>query len=888
MTASSGDDDGNRLERALQLFLTAAPSSPAERDALLRAHPDLADLLAPMCGDDADAATSPTPTAAAPGPAAEGDEQVLGDFRLVRELGRGGMGVVYEAWQRSLDRRVAVKVLAPALVASPSAVARFRREAAAIGRLHHANIVEVHGFGTDGDRHFFAMQLVDGKPLDEVAARFRSPRAAVALCAQLADALAHAHAQGLVHRDVKPANVLVRDDDTPLLSDFGVAHDSELPSVTREGGFVGTLDYASPEQVRGEAIDARTDVWSLGVILYELLTGSAPFAAPTQEALLRNVLTSEPPSLPKSAGVDRDLTAMLARSLSKDRNRRYATAAAFARDLRAWLAGEPVTARLPGAGERLWRWAVREPWRAVAAAAFVLGLPAITASVAYSLAQAPLAQLGESRAAELARQRLLAEVWLAFDANDPTPALRMLPASTAAPDEEIEITRFLLSSPAQRDAQMATIAALHGPAIELLRRSRAAPGTVPQPTTDDPLEWFAAGVLHYSLLLQISDEDERAPFATAVQTLQRASLLAATPQAHVLLQLCRAAARAEDRPTLAAAEQALQRHFGDVPGLGERLQRGRALLAEPQSLEHFERVARQPGPERATMLINVAVRRTQGGDLTGAEAAVREALAEAPENGRAWNRLALVLAAQGRRDESLAAVRRATEVEPGYARHWNALGVELCNRREFAEAETALRRAIELVPAYARAHYNLGYALDCRDALAEAIECYRRTLVLQPDYTKAQINLASALWRTERGEQAYAAAVRAAAMAPNHPLAAQVLAEAAARSGHTDHSVSAARNWIRLEPRNGHAWHRLAMALLPSKKTGDVREVLAAAERAVELAPEVVRFQLLLANARARSGDRRGAEQLLDAIDVNQLDPQDRAYVGELRRFLAR
>ena len=885
MSAAAGEDDGNRLERALQLFLAAAPGSPAEREALLRAHPDLSDLLGPMCGDDADAAAAPT---AATAPAAGDDEQVLGDFRLVRELGRGGMGVVYEAWQRSLDRRVAVKVLAPALVASPSAVARFRREAAAIGRLHHANIVEVHGFGTDGDRHFFAMQLVDGKPLDEVAARFRSPRAAVALCAQLADALAHAHAQGLVHRDVKPANVLVRDDDTPLLTDFGVAHDSELPSVTREGGFVGTLDYASPEQVRGEAIDARTDVWSLGVILHELLAAEAPFAAPTQEAVLRNILTSEPRALRGTSGVDRDLTAMLARSLSKERNRRYATAAAFARDLRAWLAGEPVTARLPGAGERLWRWAVREPWRAVAAAAFVLGLPAITASVAYSLAQAPMVQLGESRAAELARQRLLAEVWLAHDASDPTSALRLLSAETAATDEELAVTHYLLLPPAQRTAQMAAAAAFHGPAIELLRRARAAPGTVPRPTTDDPLEWFAAGVLHYSLLLWISDEDETSAFLPAVRTLQRAALLANTPQAHVLLMLCRAAARADDRATLAAAEQALQRHFGDVPQLGDRLLRGRRLLSDSENLEHFERLAREPGPERVTMLINVAVRRARGGDLAGAEAAVREALAEAPDNGRALGRLGRVLVAQGRRDEGLAALRRAAEVEPGYARHWNSLGAELCERREFAAAEAPLRQAIAIVPAYARAHYNLGYVLDNLGKTAEAIDCYRRAVALQPDYVKAQINLTSALWRTKRYEEAYPEAVRAAALAPDHALAAKLLAETAAQLGRTEQLEAAARNWVRLEPRNGQAWHRLAMTLLPSRKPDDVRETLAAAERTVELAPDVARFRLLLANARARSGDRTGARTMLDTVDQAQLEVAERSYVDELRRFLAR
>ncbi|MGB3967209.1 MAG: serine/threonine-protein kinase, partial [Planctomycetota bacterium] len=336
-------DPGSRLERALQVFLSRSPSTDAERRALLADHPELADVLAPMLAPEERAA--------------DDDGRVLGDFRLVRELGRGGMGIVHEAWQRSLDRRVAVKLLAPGLVASPSAVARLRREATAAGRLRHANIVEVLGFGEDGGEHWFAMQFVDGAPLHQVANRFQTPAAAIALCAQLADALAHAHAQGVVHRDVKPGNVLVRGDGTALLADFGVARDEALPSLTRDGSFVGTLHYASPEQVRGQRVDARSDVWSLGVILHELLAGEHPFAAPTQEATMHRILTAEPPSLRGRPGIGDDLAAVVALTLAKEPARRYASAEAMLRDPRALERGEAVSARLPGTGERLRRWA---------------------------------------------------------------------------------------------------------------------------------------------------------------------------------------------------------------------------------------------------------------------------------------------------------------------------------------------------------------------------------------------------------------------------------------------------------------------------------------------------------------------------------------------------
>lgn len=362
---------GDRLERALALFLQHRPTSVDEAQRLLADHHDLRDLLEPML----------EPQVAA---TADDAETVLGDFRLVRELGRGGMGIVHEAWQRSLDRRVAVKVLAPALVASPSAIARFRREAAAAGRLRHPHIVEVLGFGSEQGQHFFAMQFVDGQPLHDCAERFREPKRAVALAVQLASALAHAHQHGLVHRDVKPGNVLVRADDHALLTDFGVARDEALPSLTLEGGFLGTVDYASPEQLRGEAVDARTDVWALGVLLHELLTGAHPFRAATPQATMQKVLTTEPPSLRARPGIGDDLAAVVGHALEKSRLRRYATMTALHDDLQAVLAGRPVSVRLPTTGERFVRWVAREPWQATAL--LVLAVGAAVAGSAFVLA----------------------------------------------------------------------------------------------------------------------------------------------------------------------------------------------------------------------------------------------------------------------------------------------------------------------------------------------------------------------------------------------------------------------------------------------------------------------------------------------------------------------
>lgn len=353
---------GARLEQAFALLLQSPPATKADADRLLADHPELRDLLAPMLGQVADGEAD--------------DGQAIGDFRLVRELGRGGMGVVYEGWQRSLGRRVAVKILAPGLAANPAAVARFRREAAAAARMRHPHIVEVHDFGTDAGQHFFAMQFVDGMPLHDCMERFRAPDAAVALVAQVTDALAHAHEHGLIHRDVKPANVLVRADGEALLADFGIARDEALPSLTQDGGFLGTLDYASPEQVRGERVDARTDVWSVGVLLYRLIAGEHPFPGTTRASLTHQILATEPASLRGRSGVSDDLAAVVDQALRKERHLRYESASSLLRDLRALQQGGPVSARLPGPGEKLRRWLRREPWQATAVGALVAGLAA--------------------------------------------------------------------------------------------------------------------------------------------------------------------------------------------------------------------------------------------------------------------------------------------------------------------------------------------------------------------------------------------------------------------------------------------------------------------------------------------------------------------------------
>lgn len=294
----------------------------------------------------------------------------VGDYELVSLLGQGGMGLVYLARQPSLDRLVALKVLSVGPGTPQRRIDRFQREVRAVARLRHPGIVQVYGHGMHGDAPWFAMELVPGHDLHTELVRQRRarssetvagepsflpapgsaerPRAVVELCAQVAEALAHAHESGIVHRDIKPSNLLLQADLRVQVTDFGIALDESLGSLTRTGEMAGTPHYMSPEQVDRSAptVDQRTDIYSLGVVLYELLTLSRPFEGETLADVLTGIRDRQPrpiraldPSLPK------ELDTLCRTAMAKDPAERYPNAAEFASDLQRFAAGEPILAQ---------------------------------------------------------------------------------------------------------------------------------------------------------------------------------------------------------------------------------------------------------------------------------------------------------------------------------------------------------------------------------------------------------------------------------------------------------------------------------------------------------------------------------------------------------------
>jgi serine/threonine-protein kinase len=384
---------------------------------------------------------------------------ILGDFRIVREVGRGGMGVVYEAVQESLGRHVALKVFAPWMAAKPKHIERFQREARAAARLHHTNIVPVFGVGEHDGVLYYAMQFIQGQGLDAIlqelrhlrsapkpdgagpappeptrsaplaatvarsllTGRFANPAtetggdgtAAGSLAAglelaeasrapapagpssdasqwasqpgasyartiarvglQVAEALAHAHGQGVLHRDIKPSNLLLDVEGNVWVTDFGLAKSDDTEALTEAGDIVGTVRYMAPERFRGEG-DGRADVYALGLTLYELLTLRPAFDSSDRLQLIERIQSEDPPR-PRAldSRIPRDLETIVLKAISKEPQGRYASAAALGEDLRRFEAGETVRARPVGWHERLWRWCRREPALAALALTLIAG-----------------------------------------------------------------------------------------------------------------------------------------------------------------------------------------------------------------------------------------------------------------------------------------------------------------------------------------------------------------------------------------------------------------------------------------------------------------------------------------------------------------------------------
>jgi serine/threonine protein kinase/WD40 repeat protein len=431
------------MEAALaEYFLRRDRRESIDLSSICAAYPECEDELRRFVAQEQrfHQAMGGVPTSSAPTHDLAG--RTLGDFHLTRFIGRGGMGVVWEAEQISLKRKVAVKMLPGAMCADPRHRTRFQNEARILAQLTHPNIINVIAVGEESDTYYFAMQYVEGITADELMRlwsdkqRTHDPDAAIAaggvdteispehvialptgqtlhwivnpancreryrqcarIASEIASGLAHAHACGILHRDVKPSNILLDQNGTARLTDFGLARVYGDATLTATGTMLGTLRYASPEQVSGTSagVDERSDVYSLGATLWELVTGKRIFGAEDRNSVITHVLKVEAPR-PSSlaAGLPRDLETIIARAMAKEPADRYASAQALADDLGRFLDGRPIEAKPISLGERVFRWANRN--RALTTAS--VGSLVALATVALAASGLVMRALKESR-----------------------------------------------------------------------------------------------------------------------------------------------------------------------------------------------------------------------------------------------------------------------------------------------------------------------------------------------------------------------------------------------------------------------------------------------------------------------------------------------------------
>lgn len=428
LSADQKDQLGTLLDQYLQGMEVGMPPSPEE---LTRAAPELTEPLRVCVGglqnlqrlalgnlsDTRSDHRSSSLTVDASQPNNEPNRETFGDFELHETVGRGGMGVVYRATQKSLNRTVAVKVLPLASMLDPRQLTRFKHEAEAAAQLQHPHIVPVHAIGCQRGIHYYAMRFIDGPSIEQWIETSREPndwRKSVELAIQAAAGIHAAHEFGIVHRDIKPSNLLLDQNEHLWIADFGLARIQSDVSLTGSRDVVGTIRYMSPEQARGDSalVDARTDVYSLALTLYEMITGQPAHDGERPTTILRqiNENTVRPLHRVKS-NVPRDLSTVVSKAMSPNRDGRYETARAFADDLQRVLDGQPTIARPPSLIDHAVRYADRH--RRTAFASFVALAIALCG---ISIANSKLAT--EKRATEIMALQSQLDKELARDAID--------------------------------------------------------------------------------------------------------------------------------------------------------------------------------------------------------------------------------------------------------------------------------------------------------------------------------------------------------------------------------------------------------------------------------------------------------------------------------------
>jgi tetratricopeptide (TPR) repeat protein len=829
-------------------------------------------------------------------------------YEVEAELGHGGMGVVYQAWDLRLHRRVALKMLLAGRLAQSSLRERFLREAEAVASLRHPNIVQVYEAGDVDGHSYFTMELVDGGSLAQHIQGVPQPaRKAAALMATLADAVRAAHQSGIVHRDLKPANILLAADGTPKVTDFGLARRrQDGDALTLSGVPLGTPSYMAPEQAQGQrdAAGPATDVYALGAILYELLTGRPPFRAATAVETLQQVISQEsvPPSRLNDK-VPRDLETICLKCLHKVPERRYAGAAELADDLRRFGEGRPIQARPVGRAERLWRWGRRNPTRAalLATALALMGLASAGAWLLYeqqAAARARQAQTNQKVRGVLERAHgLLAKGWTEHDLTKLTEAntegnraadIARSGGARVTVQQEAEAFRedaaLRLGQAEKNRTLLEALLDVSAPQ-ETKSYSRNDAGRLvmlAQPSVDDQ---YAAAFRRWGLDVDATPEAEVVARLRQEPDVVVQELIAGL-DAWMVERRSQGRADAEWRRLFQVAEQLdrSERHqrlrawlVGDALPQAEAvtalLQAGAhwtALwdLARGQAWQRLQMVRREINPQSEPVLTVTLLARasTKVGDAAGAEAVLRQAVTARPDQVVLLDALGRLLEQQGssRLTEAIGYYRAAR----GQRHHLGiALSKALMSAGRVTEAEEVLKELARRQPDHPAPYLHLGFVLNEQKRYHEGEVACRKVIDLMPDLAEAHNNLGYALSAQGKHLEAKAAFQTAIDLKPD-------LAEACSNLGYTlgaqgMHSEAEAsyRKAIDLKPNLAEAHNNLGYAL---SFQGKHREAEAAYRKAIDLAPDLAVAYSNLGSSLASQGQLGPAEVAYrKAIDLS-------------------
>ena len=696
--------------------------------------------------------------------------QILaGKYRVAKEIGRGGMGVVYEAEDLGLKRTVALKFLPSGLTADPGSRERFMHEAQAASGLDHPNICTIHEIGeAEAGGMYIAMACYKGESLKEkIRHGPLSPSATIGLGLQVAEGLAKAHEQGIVHRDVKPGNIMVTADGVAKILDFGLAKLSGEARLTLAGTTVGTVAYMSPEQARGEEVDGRTDVWSLGVVLYEMATGELPFGRDSDRAILHAIL-NEPPRPVKALppGYPAEFAGVISRALAKDPAKRYRSAREMAKalgDLKMRMSAPsfPAAGRLTfGRSRRKFLVAAGAVGLvAVAVAVWLLSRPSLAFESRDKLMVADAENLTGDKVFDLAlrtaieaslQQSPYASV---FDKGQIAETLRLMRVDPSARvDEAIgcDICRFagVRAFILPRILAAGDAYELEAILVDPLKRRHV-----------DRIRVTARG--REAVLLKGIDQltgKLRSRLGESLNSIEKAARPVATVTTsswEALDYFSLAQAKRSDgrfKEAVALYELALDKDSKFVAArsslalvliqfMGEKA-KGQALLS--QALQDG---VSQKLPERDLLPLKAVCRQFVDGDLGGALAEYKTIMELFPDLMAPYNNSGRILQTLGRPDEAAVLFEAASKRAPRNSIPLQNLWyLHMHFRKDAPAAEAAAKRLVELAPSLANSHSYLGYSLAVQEKFGEAETELRKALEIEPDHLFALPNLGHVLF----------------------------------------------------------------------------------------------------------------------------------------------